>query len=89
MHTLFCYYCLFCPSSIQLCALYYSDLKMTEELSKHIFKKCRYISASIRCFALVHYMYQSKSLYKNFKSHFAWHHRSLCKRYQNLFHIKF
>ena len=47
MHTLFCYYCLFCPSSIQLCALYYSDLKMTEELSKHISKKCRYTSASI------------------------------------------
>ena len=25
---------------IQLCHLYYSELKMTEELLKHVFKKC-------------------------------------------------
>ena len=29
---------------IQLCALYNSELKMTEELSKHVFKKCRICS---------------------------------------------
>ena len=45
MHALFCYYCLFCPISIlshtliQLCTLYYTEMKIIEELSKHVFKK--------------------------------------------------
>ena len=26
---------------MRLCTLYYSELKMTDELSKHVFKKCR------------------------------------------------
>ena len=49
MHTLFCYYwsknvqSAFCYTLyIQLCTLYKSELKMTEELSKHVFKKCRF-----------------------------------------------
>ena len=47
MHTLFCYYFLFCPISILLyilnSTLYFvkSKVKITEELSKHVFKKSR------------------------------------------------
>ena len=43
MHTFFGFYCLFCPISILLhtlnsiCILYYSQLKMTEELSQRVF----------------------------------------------------
>ena len=43
------YYCLFCPRSILFytlnSTLYFvkSELKMTEELLKHVFKKCRLI----------------------------------------------
>ena len=31
---------------MRLCTLYYSELKMTDELSKHVFKKCRSVRNS-------------------------------------------
>ena len=49
MHTLFCYYYFvqsaFCYTLyIQVCTLYKSELKMREELSKHVFKNSRLFS---------------------------------------------
>ena len=48
LHTLFCFYCLFCPMSILLYTsnktLYKSEPKTTEELSKHYWKKCHIFS---------------------------------------------
>ena len=65
---------------------------MTEEISKHVFKKVLFIFLNSLhiCFypdltpgSLLWYtmMYQSKRLYTNFKFHVAWHHRSLSKRH--------
>ena len=54
MHALICYYCLFCPISvlshtlIQLCTLYYIEMKIIEELSKHVFKKLNALYKTIK-----------------------------------------
>ena len=55
MHTLFlfCYYCFFVQSAFFLIffkfnTLYYSELKMTEELSKHVFKEFNVLYKTIK-----------------------------------------
>ena len=54
MHALFYYYCLFCPISIlthtliQLCTLYYTEMKIIEELSKHVFKEFNALYKTIK-----------------------------------------